>query len=52
VEYVVYCTGRGLWFRNINVRSLYRSVCITAVARDGERYGLDLVCVHGIGWDM
>jgi hypothetical protein len=52
VGYVGYCTGRGLWFRNINVRSLYRSWSVTAVARDGERYGLDLVGVQGIRWDM
>jgi hypothetical protein len=45
VGYVGYCTGRGLWFRNINVRRLYRSGSVTAVARDGERHGLDLVCV-------
>jgi hypothetical protein len=45
VGYVGHCKGRGLWFRNINVRSLHRSGCVTAVARDGERYGLDLVGV-------
>jgi len=39
-------------FGTLNVRSLYRSVSLTAAAaRELARYKLDLVSVQGVGWD-
>jgi exonuclease III len=37
----------GTW----NVRSLYRSVSLTTVARELARYKLDLVGVQEVRWD-
>jgi exonuclease III len=40
-------TGLGTW----NVRSMYRSVSLTTVARELVRYKLDLVGVQEVRWD-